>query len=192
MNEKALDSFLQNSIFTFSRLQASLLRFYLRTCRYYITRINTRDTVFRLSKRSAHCASYELGDKDLLEVRRRAADFVLAYVAVVEIAHAGILQDALQALHREIRQFLVYGQLVQVVHRVTRPDPLGLQMIRLYAGLRVDQLRVAAAHLVLSVVSAVLYDARRERSHADLYLTGSLRGQQFHLQSRTFSRCGIT
>lgn len=157
----------------------------------YITRIN--DTVFRLFRNALiHCVSYELGDEDLFEIRHRAADFVLAYITVVEIAHAGILQDALQALHRQARQFFVDGQLVQVVHRVTRSDPLGLQMIRLYAGLRVDQPCVAAALLVLSIVRAVLYDTWRERSHADLYLAGTLRGQQFHLQNRTFSRCGIT
>lgn len=105
---------------------------------------------------------------------------MFAYVAVVEIAHVGVLQDALQALHRQVRQFLGDDQFIQVVHRVTGPDPLGLQMIGLYAGFRVGQSRdVAAALLVLlPIIRAVLYDTRRERSHVDLYLpAGALRGQ---------------
>lgn len=111
---------------------------------------------------------------------------MFAYVAVVEVTHVGVLQDALQILHREIRQLSIDGQLVEVVHRVTGRDPIGLQMVGLYAGLRVGrQLRVATALLVLAILRAVLYDTRRERSHADLYLAGSLRGQQLHLGSLT-------
>lgn len=53
----------------------------------------------------------------------------------------------------------------------------------MYTGFRVGrQLRAAAVFLVLSsILRTVLYDTRRERSHVDLYLAGSLRGQQLHL-----------
>jgi len=123
--------------------------------------------------------SYEFRDENLLEVGGRAADVVLAYVAVVEIAHVRVLQDALQALHRKIRQFLDGGQFIQVVHRVTGPDPLSLQLIGLYAGFDIDQPCVADALLaLLPILDAVLYDTRRERSHVDLYFpAGTLRGQ---------------
>lgn len=166
--------------------QSSFL--HLRLCRRYITR--TKDTVFRHYEHSTSRVpgrSYKLRNEDLLKVRRRAADVVLANVAVVEVAHVRVLEDALQALHREVRQLSVNRELVQVVHRVTGPDPLALQVVRLYAGLRVGQL--VAALLLLPLARAVLYDTRRERSHADLYLAGSLGGQQLHLQNRTFSRC---
>lgn len=123
--------------------------------------------------------SYEFRDKNLLEVGGRTADVVLAYVAVVEIAHVRVLQDALQALYRKIRQFLGGGQFIQVVHRVTGPEPLSLQLIGLYAGFDIGQSRVANALLaLLSILRAVFYDTRRERSHVDLYFpAGTLRGQ---------------
>ena len=57
-------------------------------------------------------------------------------------------------------------------------------MIRLYARLRVYQ-------IVPPLFRPVLDDPRRERSHVDLYLAGSLRGQQLHLQNSTFSRSSI-
>lgn len=149
----------------------------LRACRCYITRTN--DAVF-LNVLRYIWISYEFGDKNLLEIGSRAADVVLAYVAVVEIAHIRILQDALQTLYRKIRQLLDGSQFVQVVHRVTGPDPLSLQLIGLYAGFGIGQSRVADALLALLPIlpGAVLYDTRRERSHADLYFpAGTLRGQ---------------
>ena len=94
-----------------------------------------------------------------------------AYVPVVQVTDVRVPQGALQALDRKIRPFPF--QPVQIVHRVTVPYSRLLQVIRLYARLRVHLLR-----------SPALDDPRRERSHADLYLAASLRGQQLHLQNR--------
>lgn len=147
-------------------------------------RIKKSFTTF-LSTCSIFYVSYELGDEDLLEIRRRSAYVVFAYVAVIQITHVRIFQNALQALHREVRQFPIDDQFVQIVHRVTRSDSFGLKMIGMYNGLRVRR-QLCAANVILdlfSILRTVLYDTRRERSHVDLYLADSLRGQQLHLRS---------
>ena len=121
--------------------------------------------------------SYKFSNEDFLEIRCRSANVVSANVPIVQIADVRVLQRALQALDRQIRHLSFDRQFVEIVHRVAGAYSRFLQVIRLYARLRVHRIAPPLFRLVLD-------DPRRERSHADLYLVGSLRGQQFHLQNQ--------
>ena len=129
------------------------------------------------SKKRSWRGSDELGDVDLLEVGRRAADVVPADLAVVEVADVRAPEDALEALDGEGRR-LGGGrprvrrrvELVQVVQRVARQQ-LALQLVRLDDGLR------AARHLQLIRLDY----AGREAAHATLTLRRALRRRRLLL-----------